>query len=414
VDLRKGATTARSVRIGERTVVLLATALIAVVYYVSNPASGRAFDQTFTIAGALLSGRLGVPDPRPWLELVPGVDEHYSVFPLGAVLSVLPLAALAKLGLFQEFPGALLSSLQAGLLGLLADALAAGHGLSCRRRGVLVLFLLFGNWAWCNLVFAGAWQHALGFAMIGQMAALYFILVRRAPLLAGASYALALGNRVELLVVAPIYLALLFPPEALSRMARRARGRELLEFGAAPVALLLLTFAYNYARFQSILDFGYERIPYVQDEELYSQGLLSLKAIPANAHVMLLQAWKRIDRFPYYAPNGFGDSIFLCSPFLIYLFARRSWRSARQRAAWLAVALITFVLWSHGNPGGFQFGYRYAMTLLPWFLLILIEAGPDAPGLAPRLLEDALLIVSIAINAYAVFTFYWVTAGEYV
>ncbi len=40
------------------------------------------------------------------------------------------------------------------------------------RRILLALFPIFGTWSWCNLGFAGAWQIALGFAMLGETAAL--------------------------------------------------------------------------------------------------------------------------------------------------------------------------------------------------------------------------------------------------
>ena len=43
---------------------------------------------------------------------------------------------------------------------------------------------------------------------------------------------------------------------------------------------------------------------------------------------------------------------------------------------WIAIGLLTFILWCHGNPGGWQFSYRYAMILLPWMFLLLTGNGP--------------------------------------
>ena len=54
----------------------------------------------------------------------------------------------------------------------------------------------------------GAWQIALGLALLGETAALYFTLVRPSPFIAGAFFALAVGNRTELLITAPFYLYL--------------------------------------------------------------------------------------------------------------------------------------------------------------------------------------------------------------
>jgi hypothetical protein len=118
---------------------------------------------------------------------------------------------------------------------------------------------------------------------------------------------------------------------------------------------------------------------------------------------MLFETWRRVDRFPYFKPTGFGGSIFLSCPFLIYLF-RSGARDARLKTlAWIAVAILTLTLWLHGNPGGWQISYRYAIELLPWMFLILLESGPKKVGLA----EVTLLLASIAINAYSTWLFLW-------
>ena len=69
------------------------------------------------------------------------------------------------------------------------------------------------------------------------------------------------------------------------------------------------------------------------------------------------------------------------------------------------MVLLTMVLWCHGNPGGWQFSYRYAMILLPWMFLLLVSNGPR------KLLatELGLFLVSVAINAMAVYHFLWTT-----
>jgi hypothetical protein len=57
----------------------------------------------------------------------------------------------------------------------------------------------------------------------------------------------------------------------------------------------------------------------------------------------------------------------------------------------------------HGNSGGWQFGYRYAMALLPWIFVILLENSPKKITFA----EWTLYIISILINAYATYLFHW-------
>jgi hypothetical protein len=118
---------------------------------------------------------------------------------------------------------------------------------------------------------------------------------------------------------------------------------------------------------------------------------------------MLLTSWKRIPTYPYLVPTGFGGSIFLSSPYLIFLFRRGAREATLKWLAWAAIAVLTFVLWCNGNPGGWQFSYRYAMVLLPWMFLILLENSPRK--VTP--LELVLFVASVAINAYGTFLFLW-------
>src|SRR5215469_14192952 len=190
----------------------------AVAFYLSTKATLHDLDYTNQIASALLHGQLGLREKPPdWLnEMIPWEGRYYSAFPLGAVLSMLPVALLRSAGLIQSFPGRVLAALIAGLCVYfffqLAKAFQADYSSleskSLARRIMLALFPIFGTWTWCNLGFGGAWQIALGLALLGQTAALYFTLVRPSPFFAGASFALAFGNRTELLITFPLYLYL--------------------------------------------------------------------------------------------------------------------------------------------------------------------------------------------------------------
>jgi hypothetical protein len=376
------------------------------VYYFSNSHSGSYYDYTFRIAEALLNGKLGLTErPPDWLnEMVPLDGRYYSAFPLGAVLAMLPQAALKRLGLIELFPGTLTAALLAGAASLLFYLLSAKYGEGVKRRLMLTLLPVFGTWMWANLAFAGAWQISLGFAVVGQLGALYFILIDYRPALAGLCFALAFGNRTEIILLAPIFIYLIIknaPPDAVKEGL--SRWRMIDRFVAVPIALGLLTLGYNYARFSSIFDFGYARIPGVLDEPWYQHGIFSIHAIPLNAQAMLFETWRRVDRFPYLTPTGFGGSIFLSCPFLILLFRTGARDAMLKTLAWIAIAILTLTLWLHGNPGGWQISYRYAMELLPWMFLILLENCPKK--VSP--IEVALLLISIAINAYSTWLFLW-------
>ena len=392
----------------------------AIAFYFSTNATLRDLDYTSRIASALLSGHLGLREKPPdWLnEMIPHRDSYYSAFPLGAVLSMVPIALLQKAGLIHHFPGHVLAALIAGacvyFFFQLAKAFGADYfgleGSALVRRILLALFPIFGTWTWCNLGFGGAWQIALGLALLGQTAALYFTLVRPSPFVAGAFFALAFGNRTELLITLPLYTYFLWrrpneelTPSSRSRMVRKGLRENVpmaMRFLSVPATLALLTAAYNFARFHSIFDFGYTHIPEVREEPWYEHGLFSIHAIQWNMYTMLFQGFESVSYFPYILPNGFGCSIFLASPFLCLLFRE----GGRYKvAAWVAIASLTLVLWCHGNPGSWQFSYRYAMILLPWMFLLLTANGTAKITVS----EISLFAVSVAINGMATWLFLW-------
>ncbi|HEY3038579.1 MAG TPA: hypothetical protein VGJ66_07565 [Pyrinomonadaceae bacterium] len=401
----------------EFSVAIAVSLVAAIAFYFSTKATLHDLDYTNQIASALLHGQLGLQEKPPdWLnEMIPWEGRYYSAFPLGAVLSMLPVALLLNTGLIQNFPGHFLAALMAGLCVYfffqLAKAFEADHSSleskSLARRIMLALFPIFGTWTWCNLGFGGAWQIALGLALLGQTAALYFTLARPSPFVAGAFFALAFGNRTELLITLPLYLYLfwrqangrVFTWKNLKRGVQE-NGRMLVRFLSLPAALAILTAAYNFARFHSIFDFGYIHIPGVTQEPWYEHGLFSIQAIPWNIYTMLFQGYESLAYFPYIRPNGFGCSIFLASPFLFLLFRQ----GGRYKVvAWVALVLLTLVLWLHGNPGSWQFSYRYAMILPPWMFLLLTGNGPPKISVP----EISLFAVSVAINAIATWQFLW-------
>ena len=380
-----------------------------ILYYVSNPNPGFFYDYTFRIAGALLHGKLGLTDSPPqWLnEMVPFGDRYFSVFPLGSVLTMIPFALLKEINLIEYFPAALIVACIASASALFLILLSAKYIRDPKTRLILSAVILFGTWMWTNLAFSGAWQIALGLAVLGELGALYFILGTYRPILAGFFFALAFGNRTEIILIAPLFLFMIYYYRPTldndNTHAKHSPIRSLVKFLVLPAALLLLTFIYNYARFGSFMDFGNARIPGVLLEPWYRHGIFSIHAIPLNAQEMLWRGWKSINQYPYLVPTGFGGSIVLSSPFLLLLFRKEKRHTHLKSLSWIAIVILTAVLWLHGNPGGWQFSYRYAMILLPWIFIILLETAND------RLSKYELILftISIAINAYATYLFFW-------
>jgi hypothetical protein len=170
------------------------------------------------------------------------------------------------------------------------------------------------------------------------------------------------------------------------------------KFIAIPALMLLAMAAYNYSRFHSVADFGYARIPGVLNEPWYRHGLFSFYSIPWNIHKMLFESAGDMPVFPYIRFYPFGCSIFTSCPFLFMLFREGG---KYRLPCWLAIAGLTMVLWLHGNPGGWQFSYRYAMIMLPWMFLLIVGNGPRRLTAT----ETTLFLVSVGINWLANYEF---------
>ena len=80
----------------------------ALAFYFSTNAKLHDLDYTAEIASALLHGDLGLREQPPdWLnEMIPHGHRYYSAFPLGAVLSMLPIALLQKASVVHDFQDA--------------------------------------------------------------------------------------------------------------------------------------------------------------------------------------------------------------------------------------------------------------------------------------------------------------------
>src|SRR5215472_5341147 len=133
----------------------------ALAFYFSTNPTLRDLDYTTEIASALLRGDLGLREKPPeWLnEMIPYGSRYYSAFPLGAVISMVPVAVLQKALLIHGFPARILGALIAGacvyfffqMAKAFGPDYASFKGKPLTRRILLALFPVFGTWTWCNL-----------------------------------------------------------------------------------------------------------------------------------------------------------------------------------------------------------------------------------------------------------------------
>ena len=153
---------------GNRRLIAIVSILSAAGYYFSNPIPNAHYDYTFRVAEKLLHGSVGfVETPPTWLnEFVPFEGFWYSVFPFGAVVSMLPFAGLKSAGIISGDAVSLYCRIVCGRQLFISFADRTTVTISAESPRILMpLGILFGTFAWTNITMGGAWQLALGFAL---------------------------------------------------------------------------------------------------------------------------------------------------------------------------------------------------------------------------------------------------------
>jgi hypothetical protein len=157
-------------------------------------------------------------------------------------------------------------------------------------------------------------------------------------------------------------------------------------------------FAYNLARWGTILDQGYTLIPGVLEDPMYEKhGIFALEYIPRHIHAIFLRSWTFVDDPPFFQPSWWGLGLFLTTPLLAWIIRARL-QDPRVFASVVAVALVAIPIVTHGNVGIAQFGYRFSLDVQVFLWVIL--ATVFERGMS-RLAWLAAL-ASIAIGAYAI------------
>jgi len=384
---------ALAAHLGDVAWVRIALAALAyLVYAYVNQGRVAGLDYFVPLADAFLHLRLAIPAESFFNELVPIGDTGmgYVVYPPMPAVLLMPFVAAFGAGIDQAGISILFGALNV----YLASGVLARLGLRREVWLVLSLAFAFGSIGWYSAQAGSSWHFA-------HVTAMFFVLVAIRgtqvgwPLWAiGLAYGAAGLSRLPVFLSAPFFIAYLIhrsrtrPDDArpfgwarrtteadrLGPVDPSALLRKGLGFSIGTAILLVPYFAYNAARFGSPTEAGYEMIPGLLDEYQYRFGFFSIENVPRNVYALLLTPPRLVDQLPFFQPALLGGmSILLTTP--VFLWAIRS-RSGTWFVAgcWASVAAILVPVLLHADPGGAQFGYRYAQDFYP-FLLLLTARG---------------------------------------
>jgi hypothetical protein len=328
------------------------------------------------------------------------------VYPPAPALVLLP--AVWVFG--QAFEQAWASILLGALNVVVASQVIRGMGVERGPRIVLSLAFGFGTIAWFSAQAGSSWHFAHVVATMFMLLAIRACQLDARAGLIGLLFAGAILSRLTLVLAAPFFIAYL-----IDRSARQAhddrttfgslsavrppawqvppRWRALLELAvpaaAAVVVGLAGYLAYNHLRFGSPFENGYALIPGLLQEAQYQHGFFSVVNIPRKLYALFLSAPVQVADFPWIQSRRLGGlSIVLTTPlFLWAIKARRlDWFGV---GCWASIALILVPILLHADPGGAQFGFRYAQDLYPFLLLLTVR------GLGGRIGFEAWIAIAV-------------------
>lgn len=396
----------RWVRRTRLTRIAIAAAAYLVYVYVNG---GRAagLDYFVPLAEAFLDGRLDVA-AEPFLnELVPiaGTSRGYVVYPPMPAIVLLPAVAIAGPGLDQAGVSLLLGALNV----YLASGVLVRLGLRLETWVTLTLVFGFGSIVWYSAQAGTSWHFAHVCALLFMLLAIRGTQVGWPLWAIGAVYGAAGLSRLPMFLAAPYFAAYLAHVNAADGRRSRPFGwvrpagrvvrpgavrlgafvRDGLVFSIGPILMLAAFFAYNAARFGSPTEAGYELIPGLLDEHQYRFGFFSTVNIPRNLYAMLLTPPRLVEHPPFVQPPLLGGmSLLLTTPLFLWAIRARS-GTPFVIGCWAALVAILVPVLLHADPGGAQFGYRYAQDFYPFLLLL------TAHGVGRRLSFEATVAAGV-------------------
>ncbi len=149
----------------------------------------------------------------------------------------------------------------------------------------------------------------------------------------------------------------------------KLRGRRLAIFAAGIAVPIVLLGAYNFARFGSVWETGYNYQPASPGDFDTS----SLANVIPHLRIFLFGRPTSSEQFPYFVTNPVGMSVLLLSPWLLYLGALRLDRFNVIALLDCAIVLIAVLAWR--STGQLQLGYRFLFDFLPIVIFLLARDG---------------------------------------
>ncbi len=370
------------------------------------------------MASALMHGRLDLPEPSVTYDLVYFQGKWFAPWGVLPALLLIPIQLVKGRYIPPLYLSLLFGSLNVSFFYLLVERVRRDFFSSMRTWEVLFVTMLFafGTANFYLSTLGSVWHvDQVVSASLGTFGLFLVFHKRRTPALYIASsllFALTLLGRATIIltIVIPVTLFILEYVKSFKKnWAQTLAG--IIRKGAVYFALpcfvfTVLFFAYNYARFGSILEYGYSYIKEASNLEIIrkTQGIMSFANLRTNLWYFLFEIPKLTFTYrPELQFNLLGNSIFFVTPPFLAALLASPWYRVKKRwridsyvlSLWLGSIITILPSLMIYSTGWAQFGYRYSLDITAMLLLLSIF------GLKGRL--NVLYVFGTA----AAITFYW-------
>ncbi len=387
-------------------------AVSAILYWFADRGFDAGRGDFFFLADAFLHSRTWLTfQPGPY-DVIISEGRYYVPFAPFPAVVLMPLVALigaVQADQIESGVNAILAAIGVGMCWMLLGRIGVRRLVD--RLALTILFGFSTQILWITTR-GGVWHTGQLIATILTFGCLIELWGRQRPFLIGLLAGFAFLTRAPLAFAIPFYVLMLESGLALPGVqdvggyVRSVAGSEQLRgwvwLGLGVLPSILAFFAYNQVRFGSPLESGYglAALPGFLEAQR-AQGLFSIVHIPMNLDYFLSHLPNAIPDFPFFKPDGYGLSVFITSPGLLFAL-RADWR--RPRAWWLAGATIAVLIPTllYYGGGWLQYGYRYFLDSVPFVIALcgLAAVYRGTVGIGWR----ALIAFGTVVMAFSV---YW-------
>jgi len=180
----------------------------------------------------------------------------------------------------------------------------------------------------------------------------------------------------------------------------RAFTTRVARFCGPLVAIQVVLYAHNWARFGDPFEFGHRYLNITWQDRIQRFGLFNYHFLSRNLAAALVLLPRILAHFPFVKISQHGMSLLLTTPALAYTVAPPAEPTRLRAPLWLTVLATALPSLLYQNSGYVQLGYRFSLDYMVFFMMLLAVGGRPITRI-----WKTLIVVSIPINLFLAIIF---------